>query len=447
MSSEADTVPVQTAQQRPSRGRSIAAGLCIVLAGLLTTPAAVAYWGQRTINDTERYLETVGPLVDSPEVQDAIATKVTDAITAQVDIEKLIKQVFAGVITERPRLEILVGPLAGAVNSLIENQVRAFIASDTFAEFWVTANTRAQIALVGVLKGDDSGAVTLEDDEVVLNVSEVIAEVKTRLIDRGLTVLENVQIPDTDRQIVLLDAPALKQARTIYAFTNPVAQWAIVAVAGLFVLALLLSRRRPRMTVAIGAVLVANSLLVALLLNIGRQLFVNELAGTVFGPASTVLFHTLLAFIERGQQVFLWLGLFLMVVGWFAGITRSATAVRGALAGGLERLGGLITDGPATATGRWVAGNAGWLRGAVGVLGVVVLLWGNDLSENRLVWSLVLVLVLLAVVQVLVGVGRASTPPPPTTPIDPEAGGGDTGDDAGDAGDKPDLVDSGAPRR
>ena len=113
-----------------------------MLAGLLTTPAAVAYWGQRTINDTERYLETVGPLVDSPEVQDAIATKVTDAITAQVDIEELIKQVFAGVITERPRLEILVSPLAGAVNSLIENQVRAFIASDTFAEFWVTANTR-----------------------------------------------------------------------------------------------------------------------------------------------------------------------------------------------------------------------------------------------------------------------------------------------------------------
>ena len=55
-----------------------------------------------------------------------------------------------------------------------------------------------------------------------------------------------------------------------------------------------------------------------------------------------------------------------------------------------------------------MAGNAGLLRGAVGLLGVVVLLWGNDLSETRLVWSLVLVLVLLAVVQVLVGAGNAS---------------------------------------
>jgi hypothetical protein len=44
----------------------------------------------------------------------------------------------------------------------------------------------------------------------------------------------------------------------------------------------------------------------------------------------------------------------------------------------------------------------------VGVLGVVVLLWGNDVSVSRLGWSLLLVVVLLAVVQVLVGAGRGA---------------------------------------
>jgi hypothetical protein len=34
--------------------------------------------------------------------------------------------------------------------------------------------------------------------------------------------------------------------------------------------------------------------------------------------------------------------------------------------------------------------------------------WGNDLSVSRLLWSLLLVVVLLAVVQVLVGAGRAA---------------------------------------
>src|SRR5580765_5189150 len=106
--------------ERPSRGRSIAAAICIVLAALLTVPAAVAFWGQRTINDSQRYIQTVGPLVDSPEVQAAIATKVTEAIQEQVDVEALLNQVFAGVITDRPRLQALVGPIAGSVNGLIE---------------------------------------------------------------------------------------------------------------------------------------------------------------------------------------------------------------------------------------------------------------------------------------------------------------------------------------
>ena len=76
-----------------------------------------------------------------------------EALENQVDIEAILEEVFAGVITQRPRLEALVGPLAGAINGLIETQVRTFLASDAFADFWVTANTRLQQGLVRVLEG------------------------------------------------------------------------------------------------------------------------------------------------------------------------------------------------------------------------------------------------------------------------------------------------------
>ena len=227
--------PVETvaAAERPSRGRSVAVVICVVLAGLLTMPAAVAYWGQRTLNDTERYVATVDPLVASPEVQDVIATRVTDAIQKQVDIEAILNNVFAGVITDRPRLEQLVGPLAAAVNGLIDRQVREFIASDEFADLWVRINTRAQQALHRVLTGEGSGAVTVQGNEVVLDVDEVINAVKERLVARGLTLVENVPIPETDRQIVLLESDGLEQLRTIYAFGNPVAIWMLPLVAAL----------------------------------------------------------------------------------------------------------------------------------------------------------------------------------------------------------------------
>ena len=342
-------------------------------------------------------------------MQDAIATKVTDAIEKQVDIEALLNDVFSGVITDRPRLQRLVGPLSAAINSLIDRQVREFLASDEFADLWTAVNTRAQQSLQRVLKGDQSGAVSLQGDQVVLDVSDVIDQVKQRLVDRGLTIVQNMPIPDIDKQIVLMEAPQLKQLRTIYAFANPLAQWLIVVVAALYLLALVLARRRPRMTVIIGALLAANALLVALALSVGRQLFIDALAGTTFGPASRVFYDTLLAYLDRGQQVFLWLGLILVVIGWFAGSNRYGTAVRAAVTGGLEGIGGALADSPVGGAGRWVAANAGWLRVAVGLLGVVVLLWGNDVSLSRLFWSLALVVGLLAVVQVLVGAGRATS--------------------------------------
>ena len=47
-----------------------------------------------------------------------------------------------------------------------------------------------------LLKGDETGAVSVQGDQVVLDVSEVIDQVKQRLVERGLTIVQNVPIPD-----------------------------------------------------------------------------------------------------------------------------------------------------------------------------------------------------------------------------------------------------------
>jgi hypothetical protein len=316
---------------------------------------------------------------------------------------------------------------------LIEREVRAFVASDEFADIWIRVNTRAQQALVRVLKGDsDAGAVSLQGDQVVLDVSDVIDQVKQRLVARGLTIAQNIPVPNADKQIVLLNAPQLKQARTIYAFANPLARWLIVLVVALYLAALLLARRRPRMTVIIGVVLAANALLVALCLSVGRQLFIDKLAGSTFGPASAVFYDTLLTYLERGWKVLLWLGLILVVAGWFTGSNRPGAATRSTVSGGLQTVGATLAGGPVGGAGRWVAANARWLRVAIGLLGAVVLLWGNNLSPTRLLWSLVLVVVLLVVMEVLVGAGR------PGAPGRPPAGDAETiTDDPRDRADAP----------
>ena len=129
--------------------------ICLLLAALLTTPAAVAYWGQRTLNDTQRYVDTVGPLVESQEVQDVLATAVTDAIQQQVDTEALLNEAFAGVVDDAPRLELLVGPLAAAIDGAVERQVGRFELADRSTIFLDEIGdlpSEAQVKLLRVLE-------------------------------------------------------------------------------------------------------------------------------------------------------------------------------------------------------------------------------------------------------------------------------------------------------
>ena len=396
--------PVEPRAAGSGRGRSVAAVACVVIAALLTVPAVAAFWAQRTLNESQRYLDTVGPLVKSPQVQEAIITKVTDAIEKQVDVESILNTVFAGVITDRPRLQLLVGPISSAVDNVIESQVRAFVTSDTFGDLWIAANTRAQQRLVELLRGEPStGAVSLQGDQVVLDVGTVIDMVKQRLVAQGLTIANNIPTSSIDRQIVLLDAPELRKARTIYAFTNPVARWLIVVVGFLYLGALLLARRRPRMATTIGVLLVANAALLGLTMSVVRQLFKNALADTILGPASSVLYATLLAYLDRAWHVLLWFGVIVALAGLFAGPNVPGTAVRSTVCRGLEAVGHELPGSTMRSVGAWVRANARWLRVVVGAVGMVVLLWGNDISLERLFWSVVTVLVLLVIVQILAG--------------------------------------------
>ena len=76
----------------------------------------------------------------------------------------------------------------------------------------------------------------------------------------------------------------------------------------------------------------------------------------------------------------------------------------------------IVACAAGAAAGLWVAANVRWLRVVVALLGVVVLLWGNNISLSRLFWSLALVVGLLAVLQVLFGAGRTPVASGPFAP-------------------------------
>ena len=401
-----ETAATPTPAKRRIGARSIAAVLALILGLGLLPLGTVTYWGHRTVTDTERYLETMQPLAYDEDVQDSLSVFITDKIEEQIDPEALVNQVFAGLIEEYPSLKALVPIVAGAIDSLIAQVVDRLVRSDQFKQLWDLANTAAQKSLMAILEGRDDGPVSLEGDEVVLDISVLVDQVKQGLVDRGFAAAANINVPQADRQIVLLEAPQLAQIRTIYSFTSPVAAGLVYIAVLLLVLAVVLARRRPRMTAWVGGGAAVGGGLLVVGLGIGQTAFVNTLEGTPFEKASQTFYDQLLKFLYNGAYSLIVLGIIVFAVGLYLCGARWAVELRAAVNNLAADIAGNIPAGPITSSGAWVAANARWLRVAVAVIFTIIVVIGNDLSVARTIWAALIALVLLGIIQVWAAAGR-----------------------------------------
>lgn len=401
-----------TVDRPPTRrrwgGRSIASLLLFVLATVLLVPALVGHWGHRTLIDSERYIETVGPLIEQPEIQQALAETVTEAVIATVDTEDQVGTLLGNLFPNATFTDQLAAPIASGINSLIGELVARFVASDQFETVWVELNKAAQKGIVLVLEGKDGGPISLQGDELVLDTSAALKAIQSYLVDNGITAAANVTIPETDRQIVLANSPALAQIRVIYSLTSPVLEWLPLLIALMFGGAILLARRRARTTVATGIVMTVSSIVLLASLDAGRSVFTNELAGTPWGPASTVFWDTLLQYLIAGVQAIVALGIVLVVAGWFGGRTALATRLRGHVTTGLAELGGRLSDGRPGTIPRSALGYTRWV---IYALGVLVLLVSSLMSVSTVLWVTALAAGLVTLAQVLAGPATAAPEP------------------------------------
>jgi hypothetical protein len=362
------------------------------------------------VTDSERYIETVGPLAYSEEVQDSIATFVTDKIQEQINPDQLVTDIFGDLLEERPTLKLIVPVIAGAIDSLIREVVDRVVRSEQFEQLWNAANVGAQKAMLAILEGNNDGAVRMDGDEVVLDTNVLIEEVKKGLVDRGFGFAANISIPQSDTKIVLLEAPQVAQLQSIYALASPILAVILYVVAALYVVAILVARRRPRMVAWTGGALVVVNAALLIGLSIGQGAFTNTLAGTPFGPASDVFYTTLLYFLTNSATVGLILGVVLLVTGWFLSQAKAAVEVRAGTRRAMTAIGSVLPEGPIVDVAPAVAKNARWLRIGIAVLFTIIVVAGTNVSVARTIWAIVIAAILLLVVHVISTQADRATP-------------------------------------
>ncbi|MBI1377963.1 MAG: hypothetical protein GC157_10865 [Frankiales bacterium] len=400
----AELEAAQSGGRRRVDGRGVTAWVLLVIAALLFPLALSAFWAQRTLVDTERYVATVAPLSEDPTIRLAVGDVITNALVKQLDAQTRVSDL----LSDTPRLQPLAGPIAIGVNNFIATQVQNILASDQFSSLWVALNRATQQALVAALSSDPSGPVTIQGDQVVLDTGDLIEAVKQRLVDRGLTFAANVPVPSAaDRQIVLLTSPQLRTARSIYAVAQPISAWLVYVVAVMFVVAVLVSRRRARMVLAVGVALLLGALVVRLGMAIGQNQLDLTLAGTPFAVAQQAFYTILTAYLLTAVRAAFALAVVLVVLGWLFSGTSAARSTRALATRGI---GGAGEQVGATALGRAGVPIARtrkfwWL--AIGVVATVVLLASDQITGSLVLWTTVVALLALVLVEVLAAAGTA----------------------------------------
>ena len=400
-------------------GRGFVAWALVVIAALLFPIALTAFWAQKTLIDTQRYVETVAPLAQDPTIRKAVSDQVSTAINNEIDNSGKVDQILA----DYPKLKPLAGPITAGLHNLVSTTVTKVVDSDQFASLWVGINQQVQQGVIHVLSADAStGPIQIQGNQVILDTGALIDAVKQKLVEKGFDWAANIPVPSVaDRQIVLLTSPQLVQARVAYQIAQPISQWLIFAVLVMFIAAILIAVRRARMVIAVGVAVILGALVIRLLLAYGEAQVSLNLSGTTWSIAQNAFITILTSYLVIAIRAAFVLGLVLAIVGWYISGSSSATASRAYLSKVLDGAGANAGDTGLGRAGAWFARTRTFWRFAIPAIAVVILLFQSPLTGSTILWVTLLAVIGFVVLEFLVAAGRASLESGATQAVDTQA--------------------------
>ncbi|MFG2712397.1 hypothetical protein ACGFX2_17860 [Streptomyces goshikiensis] len=359
------------------RTRSLLAALLIIVGCVLAPLGIVAAWTSGIVGNTDRYVSTVAPLASDPDVQEAAANRVTAALMQHLDLATLLEDVAPD---QRPLLQKALGKLGGslesAVSSFVKDKAQDVIASKGFETIWTDANRTIHTALVKALTGSGDAAVQIKNDAVTVDLAPVIDQVKTRLVDSGMSVAG--KIPEIHTDFTVVQSKDIGRVKTGFRLLQIAGVWLPVLAVILIAVGILLSAHRRRALVTSALAVAFAALVLGVALTVFRTVYLNALPDTVSQAAAGSVYDALIRLLRTTVRMVVVLGVVIALAAWLSGPGRYAVAVRQIWHSGIaatrataDRLG--LRTGP---VGPFIRRHRAWFTwGLVAVAALVYVLW------------------------------------------------------------------------
>ena len=198
---------VDDAAPRRSPGR-IARSILAVLFGVIgvigVLASVIGVWAHRTVFDSEKVADAVDQALLNPEVNDALATFLTDQLVDAVPLQDLI----ADRVPEE--LEPFVPVLVGGVRNVVHEGMTRVLEDGRAREVIVATVERAHEAVMRVLEGDGlRDGIRVEGEDIKVNLLPLLSRGLDLLQERGiLTSADLPELPpdgDPEEQIAELE--------------------------------------------------------------------------------------------------------------------------------------------------------------------------------------------------------------------------------------------------
>jgi hypothetical protein len=410
------------------RIRRIIAPILVLLAVIVFTVTVPAAWGARTVLNTDRYVATVEPLAEDAAVQRSIATRLTDAVFAALNVQEVISNALSAI---GERATLLAAPLTNAVHGFVQDQVLKVVQTEAFRTFWVAANRFVHTQVLAVLRGEGD-TVSVVDGKVLLNLVPLvnlalgsIERVSSDLVGGQVTLptfqpgeapsaeiakLEQalgIDLPNNYGQIVVYDSNDLEALQKSLYWSERLLILLLLLIPILVAAALVVSTRRRRTLIqltvggAIGLVIVRRVAIIA-----RDDLFAN--VNTQRHPGVRVLTDTLMDSLFRYTGILLAIVLLTLLIALLTGPYRWAVAMRSWVRDVGRGVTGAIRGERVDETGRvaWLRAHRDGLMLGGGVVALLCLFLFDLSFLGFAILTIVLVLYELAIY----GIGHEAEP-------------------------------------
>lgn len=406
LNAKVDAVTTEGQERRSARGRGVLSISLVVLGALLLPLAAMTVWTRNQVLDTDRYLETVAPLSKDPAVIAALSTRISDAVSAEIDVKSLAQESLP------EQAAFLAAPIAAGADTLVQNATTKLLKSPKFDVLWLEANRSAHEGVVAVLTGRKGPVVSTENGRVVISLGPLVERVLKQLDAQfGVDLSSRVPADRINIKYTIIDSSELARIQTQVRWFDRLSWFSLFLAAACFVGAVFAATERRKGVLRVGIGISVAMLLALLAMSLGRDAYLSNLPRQVqSSTAAAVVFDTLTRYLLQAFRVLFTLGAVLLFAAWVAGPSRAAMWIRAlwnrALGRGSSGIGGTVELGPVPG---FFAAHLGAISVVIASLAAVLLVsWSRPTGKVVLLIAFI-ALVLLAITQVLAGIAASDT--------------------------------------